>query len=63
MGVPDSELVADVGSTLYERCMDVVKVWRATNGRVPCPTCGKAVFRPRARHAVPMPVRVKVVVA
>ena len=51
----DRDLLAEVGTTLYDRCEDVITVWRATNGRVPCPDCGKAVFRPRARHAVPLP--------
>ncbi len=55
LGLHDRDLLAEVGITLYDRCADVITVWRATNGRVPCPDCGKAVFRPRARHAVPLP--------
>jgi len=51
IGIADEEMLLEVGEGLYARALDVVKVWRAYGGEVPCPRCGEPVYR--ARHYRP----------
>jgi len=47
IGISDEEMLLEVGEGLYARALDVVKVWRAYCGEVPCPECGTLILRTR----------------
>jgi hypothetical protein len=44
-GILDSNLLDDVGTTIYCRCRDILIVSDAAEGRVSCPGCGHTVMR------------------
>jgi predicted RNA-binding Zn-ribbon protein involved in translation (DUF1610 family) len=41
-GLLDEELLADVGTRLYQRCLSILEVYEARHGRVRCPVCTRA---------------------
>ena len=41
----DDDLLLEVGWGLYARCLDILAVTDARNGKVPCPECGHTVYR------------------
>ena len=45
MGMVDQEMIDDVGYSLYARCLSIVEVTEAVNGRVKCPNCGETCQR------------------
>jgi predicted RNA-binding Zn-ribbon protein involved in translation (DUF1610 family) len=40
-GILDEELLEEVGSILYQRCLSIFTVYEAKQGRVKCPACEK----------------------
>ncbi len=52
LGIYDVELLQEVGCGLYARSRDVLSVAAAVyKGEVPCPQCGKIVYRPKRRES------------
>jgi len=49
-GIYDDELLLQVGWGLHARCKDVLTVVRAVRGEVPCPECGRAVYRSKYQY-------------
>ena len=44
-GVPDEELLDDVGQGLFFRCRDMLGIYEARRGRVACRNCGNLIRR------------------
>ena len=51
-GIRDEELINDVGSRLYSRCLSFLEATDATAGRVHCPACGQIVRHKLRKAAV-----------
>ncbi|MEO7001550.1 MAG: hypothetical protein ABI068_07090 [Ktedonobacterales bacterium] len=49
LGIPDKDLIDDVGFTLYARCQSILTVTEAASGRVHCPGCEQLILRQGAR--------------
>ncbi len=43
LGIHDEELIEDVGYNLRARCQSFIEANQATNGKAPCPSCGKLI--------------------
>lgn len=50
VGIFDSEIIDDVGYSLYARCTSMLEVGSAREGQVRCPTCSETVQRTDMNH-------------
>ena len=56
LGLLDEELLDDVGTLLYQRCLAIFTVYEAGQGRVRCPRCdrqGRETIIPRTKQSAP----------